>query len=140
MQLNLMDLSSMPTQEKKRPRLVNQATAIEQPPAQIEMSLDQLLDEIEDLSWTDNRVIALMDGLIQNSLRSIRDKKFNTASFAEEVAWFFDCFNDDHPFSARNCAVVAGLDIDSIRMATIRALPMEKVRIILLIDNGSSLL
>lgn len=135
MQLDLMDFSRLPTKEvvkRKRNRL---AFAVEQAPQQLIFDLFKFLDELEDVDWTDKRIFELMDGMIFGALQSIRDKKFNSSGFAQEIAWFFD-LDDESAFSAKNCATVAGFDIDELRLNVSRVLPEDKKEIIRLIDSG----
>lgn len=136
MQLNLMDFSGLPTREVKKRKRVFYAAAEEQKPQQLVFDLDKFLDEMAEVEWTNELIIGLMDGMLNSALKSIRDKKYHSKSFAEEIAWLYDQ-TDDSPFSAENCATVSDLDIDKIRFTVSRSLPSEKQEIVRLIDNGA---
>jgi hypothetical protein len=139
MQLSLIDFSELPTSDvvvKKKLRQIRSQSSECDLPQQLTFDLEKFLDELPDFEWTNDKILELMDGMIKSALQSIRDRKVNTKAFAEDIAWLYDWRNEDHPFSAEKCAIVAGLDIDSIRFGTDSSLPEEKRVIIRLIDNG----
>jgi hypothetical protein len=139
MQLNLLDFGELPTSDvavkKKRKRIRSVSLEIEMP-QQLSFDLEKFLEELPDFEWTDERILELMDWMIDSAVQSIRNRKVNSKAFAEDVAWLYDWRNDHHPFSANNCAKVAGIDIEAIRLGTDFSLPEEKRAIIRLIDNG----
>jgi hypothetical protein len=139
MQLNLIDFSELPTSDvvvKKKPRQIHSHSLESDLPQQLTFDIEKFLDELPDFEWTNERILELMDSMIISAQKSIRDRKVNSKAFAEDIAWLYDWRNDDHPFSAENCAIVAGMDIDSIRFGTDYSLSEEKRAIIRLIDNG----
>lgn len=84
--------------------------------------------------WEDSELLCLSDWIVERSLEMIRNKEASSASFAEEIAWFYN--DDEHPFSIKNCCLSAGLDLESLRHGLDAALEEEKRKIIRLIDNG----
>lgn len=105
-------------------------------PEQLALTLDALLDGIPEVEWTEKSLTTLRDAMISRSLEIIRNKKANTDSFAEELAWLFSDSDEDHPFSIQQCCVSAGLSIDDLRLGIDYALDEEKRMILRLIDNG----
>lgn len=93
-------------------------------------------DERLYTEWSDEEVSNLMDDMLYRSLSFIRNKSAHSEHFAEEVAWFFDEDNKDHPFSIHNCCLIAGLDVDDLRSGLYYVLPEDKKMIVRLI-NGS---
>lgn len=86
--------------------------------------------------WEEVEMLHLRDWLVERSLEMIRNKEVSSASFAEELAWFYNDVDSEHPFSIQNCCQTAGLDLDSLRHGLDAALEEEKRKIIRLIDNG----
>jgi hypothetical protein len=94
--------------------------------------------EVDVYAWSDDGIIVLMDCMVHVALRKIRDGAYNSTAFAEEVVWLYACSHQERPFSASNCARVAGLDLECIRRSTMRALPEQKVQIIRMMECEGS--
>ena len=85
----------------------------------------------EQVVWTDKDIEKLMDGLIHDAIRSLRDSRISTESFSKDAAWLFS--ENEKSFSARNCCLVSGLDLDELRLGLYRTLGgdrRDKVRAI----------
>jgi len=103
---------------------------------QLSFNFESFLDSLPEVVWDDKGITGLMTALLERSLEIIRNKSSKTASFAEEMAWFF---SDDRsePFAALNCAEVAGYDLEDIRQGLDFALPQDKRDHMRLLDNGA---
>lgn len=108
-------------------------------PVQLEFNIDEYLDQLPEVIWEEKDLEFLRDALISRSLEIMRNKKANTASFAEELAWFFSDKDVDHPFSIQQCCLSAGLNIDALREGVSAALDADKKMILRLIDSGAYL-
>lgn len=66
-------------------------------------------------AWADNEIIALMEAVLEYSIRQMSDAAFGRSSRLEAAAWALMPELDEEPFSFARCARAVGLDPVALR-------------------------